>query len=165
MGFRWKLMILMFRIAMWWWVQTSIILDEVSASFKNCLIIKPLMYKPTSPSNLVLAVSKNNFDDKLVCWKADRAKNLEVSNMPYLHKLVNSPQSLFEKLETNVQQVQLKALLLFQLTQVFWPAYHNSWTIFNTVVCLSKHISKCHLNEILDKSVIICADKRWTSTF
>ena len=39
--------------------------------------------------------------------------------MPYLHKLVNSPQSLFEKLETNVQQVQLKALLLFQLTQVF----------------------------------------------
>ena len=70
------------------------------------------------------------------------------------------------KLETNMQQVQLKALLLFQLTQVgfFWPAYHNSWTIFNTVVCLSKHISKCHLNEILDKSVIICADKRWTST-
>ena len=49
-------------------------------------------------------------------------------------------------------------------TSFFWPAYHNSWTIFNTVVCLSKHISKCHLNEILDKSVIICADKRWTST-
>ena len=85
-----------FRMAMWRWVQTPIVLDEVSASFKNCLITKPLMYKPTSPSNLVLAVSKNNFDDKLVCWKADRAKNLEVSNMPYLHKLVNSPQSLFE---------------------------------------------------------------------
>ena len=109
-------------------------------------------------------MSKNNFDDKLVCWKADRAKKFEVSNMPYLHKLVKQSSIIIWKLETNMQQVQLKALLL-QLTQVFfWPAYHNSWTIFNTVVCLSKHISKCHLNEILDKSVIICADKRWTST-
>ena len=57
-----------------------------------------------------------------------------------------------------------KHCFFFNWHKFFWPAYHNSWTIFNTVVCLSKHISKCHLNEILDKSVIICADKRWTST-
>ena len=56
--------------------------------------------------------------------------------------------------------------LLFQkqLTSFFLPSIAQSASSICTIVCLSKHISKCHLNEILDKSVIICADKRWTST-